>query len=155
MTADTRTDSFTADCPCIWIHCVRGQGRELFTWLTAAATSMRAKRLVTPGSAFKRCTVMQKAFFHALTNWTKTNSLCCHGWINWTNKLTLKDNTVSCCFYFVYMWRTPPPMELQTPSFHPLFIEQLVHTVTENIHFWGCITSLISKLILHFFFQTT
>ena len=33
-------------------------------------------------------------------------TLCFHDWIN---KLTLQDNIISFCFYFVYMWQTPPP----------------------------------------------
>ena len=39
--------------------------------------------------------------------------------INWQIKLTLKDDTVSYLFYFVYIWRTLPP--LQTVFWGPYF----------------------------------
>ena len=38
----------------------------------------------------------QISFSNVQTNWM--NSLSSDDWINWINKLTLKDNTVSCCF---------------------------------------------------------
>ena len=31
--------------------------------------------------------------------------LCFHDWINWIDKLTLKDNTVSLCFIFFYIYK--------------------------------------------------
>ena len=36
--------------------------------------------------------------YYAETKTKKRNYLCLHDWINWTNKLTLKDNTISFSF---------------------------------------------------------
>ena len=34
----------------------------------------------------------------ALYVYAQTNCLCFHDWLNWINKVTLKDNTVPYCF---------------------------------------------------------
>ena len=44
-----------------------------------------------------------------------------HDWINWINKLSLKDDTISYLFYFVYMWRTLTPFQLQIVCCGPYF----------------------------------
>ena len=49
------------------------------------------------------------------------------------NKLTLKDNTM--LFYFVYMWLTLPPFQLQAVVWELIFLwEQLVYSVMKKIY---------------------
>ena len=36
--------------------------------------------------------------------------------------------------FLLCLYVSLPPIELQTPSFPPVFVEQLVSTVTEKIH---------------------
>ena len=74
-----------------------------------------------------------------------TNSL--FSWlINWINKLTLKDNTISCCF-ILFIWRTLPTFYLQIVFCDLIFLwEQLAYSLMEkNTYFWVCSINLSIK----------
>ena len=83
--------------------------------------------------------------------------------MNWINKLTLKDNTVSYCF-IVYMWQTLPPLLLQTVPWGPYFPlrKDCLQHYGKDKYFWVCNIIIISLWLKHlktaivnFFSKTT
>ena len=69
------------------------------------------------------------------------NSLRFHAWINWINKLTLKDNTVSCCF-ILCLYVADRATFLASNS------KQLVCSVIEKDKYLLCIRTLLVLYIL-------
>ena len=82
--------------------------------------------------------------------------------MNWINKLTLKDNTVSYCF-IVYMWQTLPPLLLQTVPWGPYFPlrKDCLQHYGKDKYFWVCIIIIslwlkhLKTAIVNFFSKTT
>ena len=89
----------------------------LVPWSDTAGKTGVSWRGVTHPVALGKTFLYQKRkifidwlFFFCLNKLNKPTPLCLHSWINWMNKLTLKDDTVSHCFTLFIMWRTLPPL---------------------------------------------